>query len=124
MVLIVKSKLNRIVTPLHDLPNVTSGTNWLIRFVNEQEEDIKIIALVQDVSLFAYNYSEFWLEEGVDISLPIEGFYHCEFYQMPNDTSEDINDGVLIKSVKSKVIGVSDYLPTFIGSSNNTIFNG
>lgn len=126
MILLRKDQLNRVALTLTELANPANPSFWLFVFKLEQaqgdEEYSKRVQLV-DLSLITDRYNYFEIIEGVDITFDMVGFYEYYIYQMPNDTSTDENDGLLVEIGKANILGNEETNYTH-SVATNTYING
>tara|TARA_R110000782_G_scaffold234909_3_gene320967 strand:+ start:453 stop:833 length:381 start_codon:yes stop_codon:yes gene_type:complete len=111
MILLQQSQLNEVALTLTELANLSNPINWLFVFDLEQsqgdEEYSKRVQLL-DVGTSANRFNYFEIIEGTDVTFDKVGMYKYRVYQMPNDTSTNETEGVLVETGKMKLVGTDD----------------
>jgi len=70
--------------------------HYLFEFEHEQSFE-KVYAILPNISNSIERFDEFVLEDGVDLTLPYDGFYIYRVYQQTSDSNldPDLSDGIV-----------------------------
>lgn len=93
--LIKKNGTNLLVLTLKELGDPAAGSNYLVRFTNEQNQEVTIW---KTAATFSNNrYDLLVLNEPADVDFKISGDYMYEVFQMSDPEDEDPNNGVFVE---------------------------
>ncbi|NRA52161.1 MAG: hypothetical protein HRU12_23785 [Phaeodactylibacter sp.] len=99
---ILKGALNNLTVTLSELADENLPSNWLWRFINDQNQ-VEHLAFLSDVGLYPERSNKCQLTEGIDITFETLGNHKYIVYQMPDTDDTDYTRGVEVEIGKAVV---------------------
>lgn len=123
MILLSKSQSNTIPLTLSELASVNVASNWLFRFVLEQDKSYEYLKFLTDENINFERFNLFTLIEPTDIDFRFKGDYTYYVYQMPDTNDTDYTRGILVESGKMRLIDTPITTPTFTPTTDTPIYD-
>lgn len=123
MILLNKNQSNTIALTLSELASVNVASNWLFRFVLEQDKSYEYLKFLTDENTNFERFNLFTLVESTDITFKFKGDYTYYVYQMPDTNDTDYTRGILVESGKMRLIDTPITTPTFTPTTDTPIYD-
>jgi hypothetical protein len=123
MILLNKNQSNRIALTLSELANVNVASNWLFRFVLEQDKSYSYLKFLIDENSNFERYNLFTLDIPTDIDFKFKGDYTYYVYQMPDTNDTDYTRGSLVEFGKMRLLDTVVVTPTFTPTTDTPIYD-
>ena len=123
MILLNKNQSNQIALTLSELVNVNVASNWLFRFVLEQEKSYSYLKFLIDENSNFERYNLFTLDIPTDIDFKFKGDYTYYVYQMPDTNDTDYTRGTLVEFGKMRLLDTVVVTPTFTPTTDTPIYD-
>lgn len=123
MILLNKNQSNTLALTLSELANPNVASNWLFRFVLEQDKSYEYLKFLTDENANFERYNLFTLVEPTDIDFKFKGDYTYYVYQMPDTNDTDYTRGTLVESSKMRLIDTPVSTPTFTPTTDTPIYD-
>lgn len=123
MILLNKNQSNTLALTLSELANPNVASNWLFRFVLEQDKSYEYLKFLTDENANFERYNLFTLVEPTDIDFKFKGDYTYYVYQMPDTNDTDYTRGTLVESSKMRLIDTPITTPTFTPTTDTPIYD-
>jgi hypothetical protein len=123
MIQLNKDQSNRIALTLSELANPLVASNWLFRFVLEQDKSYEYLKFLTDENSNFERFNLFTLIEPTDIDFKFKGDYSYYVYQMPDTNDEVYTRGTLVEFGKMRLSDVVIATPTFIPTTTTPIYD-
>lgn len=123
MILLNKNQSNTLALTLSELANPNVASNWLFRFVLEQDKSYEYLKFLTDENANFERYNLFTLVEPTDIDFKFKGDYTYYVYQMPDTNDTDYTRGTLVESSKMRLIDTPVSIPTFTPTTDTPIYD-
>jgi hypothetical protein len=113
MISIVKGTLNKLGLSVSELSNCDEPFEYRIDFVSENSEDLKY-SVTKTPTNASNRLQIFEIEEGVDVTFALDGYYSYEVYQTTSDNLVEVG---LLRVVSQEVA-----VPTIPESKNPQVY--
>lgn len=123
MILLNKNQSNTIALTLSELASANVASNWLFRFVLEQDKSYEYLKFLTDENTNFERFNLFTLVESTDITFKFKGDYTYYVYQMPDTNDTDYTRGILVESGKMRLIDTPITTPTFTPTTDTPIYD-
>ena len=123
MILLNKNQSNTLALTLSELANPNVASNWLFRFVLEQDKSYQYLKFLTDENANFERFNLFTLVEPTDIDFKFKGDYTYYVYQMPDTNDTDYTRGTLVESSKMRLIDTPITTPTFTPTTDTPIYD-
>lgn len=123
MILLNKNQTNTIALTLSELASANVASNWLFRFVLEQDKSYEYLKFLTDENTNFERFNLFTLVESTDITFKFKGDYTYYVYQMPDTNDTDYTRGILVESGKMRLIDTPVTTPTFTPTTDTPIYD-
>lgn len=123
MILLNKNQSNTIALTLSELSSANVASNWLFRFVLEQDKSYEYLKFLTDENTNFERFNLFTLVESTDITFKFKGDYIYYVYQMPDTNDTDYTRGTLVESGKMRLIDTPITTPTFTPTTDTPIYD-
>jgi len=123
MILLNKNQSNQIALTLSELANANVASNWLFRFVLEQDKSYSYLKFLIDENSNFERYNLFTLEIPTDIDFKFKGDYTYYVYQMPDTNDTDYTRGTLVEFGKMRLLDTVVVTPTFTPTTDTPIYD-
>lgn len=123
MILLNKNQSNTLALTLSELANPNVASNWLFRFVLEQDKSYEYLKFLTDENANFERFNLFTLVEPTDIDFKFKGDYTYYVYQMPDTNDTDYTRGTLVESSKMRLIDTPVSIPTFTPTTDTPIYD-
>jgi len=123
MILLNKNQSNTIALTLSELANPNVASNWLFRFVLEQDKSYEYLKFLTDENANFERFNLFTLVESTDITFKFKGDYTYYVYQMPDTNDTVYARGILVEFGKMRLIDTPVTMATFTPTTDTPIYD-
>jgi hypothetical protein len=123
MILLNKDQSNQIALTLSELANPNVASNWLFRFILEQDKSYEYLKFLTDENANFERYNLFTLVEPTDIDFKFKGDYAYYIYQMPDTVDTDYTRGTLVEQGKMRLLNIITPTSTFTPTTTTPIYD-
>ena len=123
MILLNKDQSNQIALTLSELANPNVASNWLFRFILEQDKSYEYLSFLTDENANTERFNLFTLFEPTDIDFKFKGDYAYYIYQMPDTNDTVYTRGTLVEFGKMRLLDVAIVTPTFTPTTTTPIYD-
>lgn len=123
MILLNKLQSNQIALTLSELANPNVASNWLFRFILEQDKSYEYLKFLTDENANVERYNLFTLILPTDIDFKFKGDYTYYVYQMPDTADTNYLRGSLVEFGKMRLIDTAIVTPTFTPTTDTPIYD-
>lgn len=118
MIRIARNGTTTFVATATELVTI-SNPEFLFEFVEEQSDE-SYFCILPDSSLSPGRYNEFTIQDGVDLTFPIDGYYTYKIYEQPDGTGTTDPTGLTIVEKGRAHVYVTDTDPNEYDDTSET----